>query len=137
VYIKWVDELSVGIEFIDRQHQEMFNRINRLLRAIGEIGGAEQVVSTAAFLQEYVVEHFTAEEEQMVLYEYPGLAQHKEHHEYFRGEVAKLCRRLEEQGTDEKLLVEAQELLVDWFHDHILQVDMVMGKHLKRKLQQP
>jgi len=85
MYIKWSDELSVGVELIDQQHQEMFDWINRLLRAIGEIGGAERVVGTADFLQEYVEKHFAAEEEQMVLHEYTGLAKHKEHHEYFRG----------------------------------------------------
>ena len=94
----------------------------------------EQVVTTADFLQEYVTQHFAAEEEQMVLHEYPDLAKHKEHHEFFRGRVDDLRRRLSEQGPDEKLLVEAQELLVSWLRDHILQVDMVMGRFLKENL---
>ena len=134
MYLKWSEDLSVGVQLIDEQHREMFDRINRLLRAIGEIGGAEQVAATADFLQEYVAQHFAAEEEQMVLHEYPGLAKHKEHHEYFRGRVEDLIQRLEEQGPDEKLLIEAQELLVNWFRDHILQVDMAMGRFLKENL---
>lgn len=131
MYIKWSEDLSVGVELIDEQHKEMFNRINRLLRAMGEIAGTEQVVATADFLQEYVVQHFAAEEEQMVLREYPGLAKHKEHHEYFRERVEDLRQRLSEHGPDEKLLVEAQELLVNYLRDHILQVDMLMGRFLK------
>jgi len=134
VHLKWSLDLSLGVQLIDEQHQEMFDRINRLLRAIGEIGGAEQVVATADFLQEYVIQHFAAEEEQMVLHEYPGLAKHMEHHEYFRAQVDDLRRRLSEQGPDEKLLVEAQELLVNWLRDHILQVDMVMGRFFKENL---
>ncbi|MCD6282245.1 hemerythrin family protein [bacterium] len=134
MYIKWSEDLSVGVELIDEQHKEMFNRINRLLRAIGEIGGAEQVVATADFLQEYVVKHFAAEEEQMVLHGYPGLASHKEHHEYFRGQVEDLRQRLAEHGPDEKLLIEAQELLVNYLRDHILQVDMLLGRFLKENL---
>lgn len=134
MYIKWSEDLSVGVELIDEQHKEMFDRINRLLRAIGEIGGAEQVVATAGFLQKYVAQHFAAEEEQMVLHEYPGLASHKEHHEYFRGQVEDLRQRLSEQGPDEKLLVEAQELLVNYLRDHILQVDMLLGRFLKEKM---
>jgi hemerythrin len=134
VYIKWSEDLSVGVELIDEQHREMFDRINRLLRAIGEIGGAEQVTATADFLQEYVARHFAAEEEQMALHEYPGLTKHKEHHEYFRGRVDALRQKLVEQGPDEKLLVEAQELLVNWLRDHILQVDMAMGRFLKENL---
>ena len=94
MYIKWSEDLSVGVELIDEQHKEMFNRINRLLRAIGEIGGAEQVVATADFLQDYVVQHFAAEEEQMVLHEYPGLASHKEHKELLKEKEMKHQRLL-------------------------------------------
>jgi len=131
--IKWSDELSVGVELIDEQHQEMFRRINRLLGALSEVRGTAELCRTVDFLTDYVHSHFETEEAYMTGNAYPGRQEHMQQHEYFRGEVAQLRARAEQEGPTEKLVVFAQELLVDWFTRHIRGTDMAFGRFLKEK----
>ena len=138
--IEWTDDLSVGVELIDQQHRELFERINRLLGAMkcvpffiveDEEHGAQELTKTMDFLQDYVVYHFGEEERRMTEDGYPGYQQHKEERRDFMGEVAKLRTSIEAGETTEKLLVRAQKLLVDWTITHIRQVDAELGKFLK------
>jgi hemerythrin len=68
--IPWTDSLAVGIPEIDQQHQELFLRLERLLRGI--VGGErEEVGRLLEFLGDYVVRHFGAEERWMAVgYDY-------------------------------------------------------------------
>jgi hemerythrin len=131
MYIKWDESLAVGIKLIDEQHKELFERINHLLRAIGELHAQDELAKTLDFLEEYALLHFGAEEEQMQLTNYPGYDEHKGQHDYMRGEVGKLHTRMTKDGPSEKLLVDAQELLVDWLQKHIRSIDVKMARHLK------
>ena len=60
----WKDKYRIGVELIDRQHQELFNRVSNFLQAVEGEGTweekLEQVTSTMEFMQNYVVEHFEA-----------------------------------------------------------------------------
>lgn len=67
--VVWSSEFEVGVELIDRQHRELIDRINKLLAAIREGRGREETFKVMRFLQEYVVEHFSAEERFMLGHE--------------------------------------------------------------------
>ncbi len=123
--------MSVGVEFIDNQHKEMFNRINRVLVAVRDKDSPEVVVATLGFLAKYVGEHFSAEHEEMIKHKYPAMNTHMEQHEYFAKEVAEFRARLKEEGTSEQLLIEMKKLLVDWFSSHIDKVDRSLGRFIK------
>jgi hemerythrin len=60
--VAWTEELATGIEVIDDQHKELFRRIDGLLEACKAGKGREAVAGVLAFLENYVVEHFAAEE---------------------------------------------------------------------------
>jgi hemerythrin len=123
--------MSVGVEFIDNQHKEMLDRINQVLEAVRDKNSPEVAVSTLDFLAAYVVEHFGAEQEQMLKYQYPATNTHLEQHEYYALKVAEFRVRLKEEGTSEQLLIEMKKLLVDWFSNHIDKVDRSLGRFLK------
>ncbi len=131
MYIKWNESLAMGIQEIDDQHKELFNRINHLLRTIGELHAQGELKKTLDFMEEYALLHFGAEEEQMILTNYGGYGEHKDQHDHMRDEITGLRARLAGEGPNEKLLVEAQELLVDWLQRHIKSIDMKMARHLK------
>lgn len=131
MYIKWDESLSVGIQEIDDQHKELFDRINHLLRTIGELHAQGELKKTLDFMEEYALLHFGAEEEQMILTNYGGYGEHKGQHDHMRDEISGLRARLDAEGPNEKLLVDAQELLVDWLQKHIKSIDMKMARHLK------
>ncbi len=131
MYIKWDESLSVGIQEIDDQHKELFDRINHLLRTIGEQHAQGELKKTLDFMEEYALLHFGAEEEQMILTNYGGYGEHKGQHDHMRDEITGLRARLAREGPNEKLLVYAQELLVDWLQRHIRSIDMKMARHLK------
>ena len=56
--IKWTEELSVGVELIDQEHQLMFEKAGQLFDA-GKKGQAkEEIASLLLFLDEYTKKHF-------------------------------------------------------------------------------
>jgi|WetSurMetagenome_2_1015567.scaffolds.fasta_scaffold1374844_1 hemerythrin len=131
MYIKWDESLSVGIQEIDDQHKELFDRINHLLRTIGELHAQGELKKTLDFMEEYALLHFGLEEEQMILANYGGYGEHKGQHDHMREEIEELRNRLVNEGPNEKLLVYAQELLVDWLQRHIRSIDMKMARHFQ------
>ncbi|HEY6099471.1 MAG TPA: hemerythrin domain-containing protein, partial [Anaeromyxobacter sp.] len=52
--------LFTGVDEIDAQHRELFDRIGRLLEASRHRRSREEVVRLLEFLGAYVVEHFAA-----------------------------------------------------------------------------
>jgi hemerythrin len=134
--IVWSDDMSVGVELIDEQHKELFARINRLLAGLGEVGSGAELAKTMAFLQDYVVLHFDAEEEQMTQYDYPFYREHKDAHVWLIKEVSEMAKQLAADGPSEGLYVRAEKTLVDWFLSHVRKTDMKMGSFLKGKLEQ-
>lgn len=63
--IEWTQDLSTGSDEIDNQHKELFRRINSLLDACNQGKGREEIGKTVQFLEDYVITHFSAEEEYM------------------------------------------------------------------------
>ena len=123
--------MSVGVEFIDNQHKEMFERINRVLEAVRDKNSPDVVVSTLDFLAKYVVEHFGAEQEQMLKHKYPAANTHLEEHEFYAQKVAEFRLKTKEEGVSDQLLIEMKRLLADWFSNHIDKSDRSLGRFLK------
>ena len=73
--MKWTPDLSVGIEKIDGQHQEMFKMAEQLFSADNAAKGAGFFEELLGFLDEYTKKHFADEEAYMESIGYPGLAQ--------------------------------------------------------------
>lgn len=67
----WDDNLSVGIDNIDNQHKELLNCIENLITAIEHSRSNDEIIKTLDFLEEYVIKHFTAEEEIQAKTNYP------------------------------------------------------------------
>ncbi len=131
--IEWRDQYSVGVSAIDEQHKELFNKVNRLLEACSRGEGQKVVKEVLDFLGNYVVFHFSTEEQYMSKYSYPDFAAHKKEHDDFVETYKKFRQELEkEQGLS--AVMKTNRLVVDWLKNHILMTDKKLGAFLKSKL---
>jgi len=130
VGIEWTTDLAVGVKEIDKQHQEIFRKINTLLDACNAGKGKTVVADVIDFLGNYVVEHFGAEEKLMQQYNYPEYPQHKQMHEDFIKSFVALKQSFEKDGVAINVVIQTNKTVVRWLNDHIRNVDKRLGKFL-------
>jgi len=130
---EWTEDLSTGSAAIDDQHKELFKRINALLEACRQGKGKTEVSKVIQFLGEYVVTHFSAEEQYMEAHRYPEFAKHKALHLEFMENFRELKRELDEEGPGVHLVVKTNQMVVQWLLHHIRKVDRALGTFLKTK----
>ncbi len=129
--IEWSPKISTGIDWQDRQHKELFHRINSLLDAMTVGLGKEEVQRLFSFLDEYIVIHFDAEEQAMHKYDYPDMLSHLEEHTHFIDDVATLKEEAREDSVTTTHIIKVQSRVVDWLMNHICTVDKKLGKFIK------
>lgn len=130
MYLNWDWTLDIGIESIDNQHKELFNRLNQLLTSVEDGKGHTEVIKTLDFLEEYVVEHFDDEEELQKKINYPLFDIQHAQHEEFKNELKKFRKIFETEGITDALALNIQEKLLDWFKNHIINLDKDLGDYL-------
>ncbi len=121
IAIEWNDSYSVGIATYDRQHKKLFDLFNAFFKGIENKEGKERMEQVINGLKQYAVEHFKAEEANMVLYNYPGYGSHKKQHDEFVKTVVDFESRFK-QGRM-VLTIEVTHFMRDWITDHIMKVD--------------
>lgn len=131
--IEWRKSYEVGIEKIDSQHKELFQKINDLLEACSMQKGKEEVLNTIGFLGDYVITHFNDEEKLQKDSAYPRYLEHKAIHERFIKDYENLKVKLEEEGVSLNFVMTVNKVVVDWLVKHIAAVDKAFGTFLKSK----
>ena len=119
--LEWTDELSVGIELIDKQHMILVRAINLLAMAIEKNSERELLAAIFETLADYTVTHFSYEEELFDHFGYPDSEQHKKTHEALLEKVVAL--KTEFDNGEENLGPEVLKFLVDWLTTHIMGTD--------------
>ena len=132
--IEWTADLSTGVNEIDNQHRELFQRINDLLDACNRGKGKEEVKKVISFLEDYVVTHFSEEEKYMGRYDYPEGLSHKKRHAEFMENFLRLKTEFEAEGPGVHIVVSINRLVVDWLRNHIRKTDRALGSFLKTKI---
>ncbi|AVX21045.1 MULTISPECIES: bacteriohemerythrin [Carboxydocella] len=130
--VNWTPALAVGVAEIDRQHQELFRRIDNLLTAMSQGKGKEEVGNILKFLEDYVVVHFTAEEKLMQSHNYPAFNEHLAQHQAFIQDFAKLKEQFNREGPSTMVVLAVQRRVVDWLREHISQRDKAIGEFLQK-----
>ena len=130
-YIEWSDELSVGIQEIDEQHQILVNLINMLYEAIIKQTEAQEVGTILAELSQYTVIHFAVEESLMRIFDYPNYEEHKKNHQKLTTQVFELQNKF--KYSQESISVEVLHFLRHWLTDHIMGEDKKYAPYLVEK----
>jgi hemerythrin len=127
VALRWTSALSLGVPELDAAHQELFRRFDRLLDAMlqNERGEALQLI---AFLRDYVVNHFGAEERLMQELQYPEMQHHVEEHRAFAAALKEIDASFLEEGPTAMLVLQLEERAVNWLRDHVYFTDVSLGR---------
>lgn len=129
--IEWTTDLAIGVNEIDDQHKEIFKRFDRLLSACGEGKGKDEVLRLLLFLEDYVKEHFAAEEALQMRNNYPEYSSHKSEHVRFIADVDKLTREFRDEGATLPLVIQTNRTLSSWLMQHIKQRDTAFARYLR------
>ncbi len=127
--IEWSDSLATGVEWQDRQHKELFRRINSLIEAMNVGLGKEEVLRLLSFLDEYFVVHFEAEEQAMSRFKYPGTITHLAEHMDFIEKISAFERECK-GGVASVTVVKVQRTVVDWLISHVGTADRELGRFI-------
>jgi hemerythrin len=130
--ISWKNEYSVGIEKIDRQHQRLFEIINKIIDCCNFTGDKDQAAETIKEMVVYARVHFSDEEKLMRQYEYPNLEKHKKEHNYFIDTTADLA--VGYMNNKNTTACEITAFLTIWLTNHILKTDMKYKEMLLKKM---
>ncbi|MET0013240.1 MAG: bacteriohemerythrin [Sedimenticola sp.] len=120
--IIWKEEFSVGVEELDRQHQQIIGIINSLIDKPRIFLRFQNVSSALMELTNYVSEHFLLEERLLQENGYPDLLNHSKKHTAYSKKIADFC--MEELQGKSEVPSELLNFLTDWWTNHILHEDM-------------
>jgi hemerythrin len=114
--LQWREELSVGIDDVDREHRELVELIGRLQRDLLAGASVDNVIGLLREIYTQIAAHFAHEEKLMRLSHYKAYADHKEDHETLLDDLRDIIDEVEHDGIlDESRLTDD---LDRWFSDH-------------------
>jgi hemerythrin len=137
--MEWTEDLAIGVERLDSQHKELFNKINHLVAAIKEAKCKYIIDGTIKFLEDYATIHFAEEERCMEESGYEECQKHKEHHASFLVALLELRKEAalpRKADSSYDLCVATNQVVVDWIAAHIMQYDRRFGEFLKTARQE-
>lgn len=128
--MRWEEEYEVGVESIDRAHEEFFRIIRRLTLLSEEPEKHKWIAKEGIkFLKAYVLNHFSDEEAYMTSIHYGAMEQHFEQHRLLR---TKILPRMESHLAHERFSEESinkfLQIMQLWFSRHILIHDKAIGR---------
>lgn len=129
--IVWRETYNIGVDAVDRQHQELVVKLNEFMEACIQQKGKEMIMETLSFLKAYTVEHFRSEEEIMRKHGYPDYAEHKKEHDGFIAAVVELEDMIRSQGAGILSTMKLNRTLTDWLLTHISKKDLKIGEYLR------
>jgi hemerythrin len=124
-------DMEVGVLEIDSQHKELVDRLNALTSMGHDSISKEETQKTLGLLEEYIVKHFSDEEELQKKNKYPEYESHKKLHELYIDEFHKLEKEFADNGHSMKFTMDLNNSLINWIVKHIKSEDVKLGKFLK------
>ena len=124
----WKESYRIGIDLIDRQHEELFRATDTLVRAIEANADKQTFRQTITFLKDYTVRHFHDEEAYQASIHYSGMEDHKRAHRKFTGIILDYERRLVASDFDIRIVKDLAGTLTAWLIYHVADADQRIAK---------
>jgi hemerythrin len=120
-FIEWQQSMSVGSEPLDEHHRMIIDCLKRLRPLLGTVGRDDEIRDVVARLEDFVLVHFSEEEQAMRKAGFPGWKEHKAQHDKMFDVVVSLKSDVGRGCTPdaEKL----HTLIYDWLIQHIMGED--------------
>lgn len=130
IRVPWHNGYKVGVDTIDKQHHHLFEIADVLYGVItsGKKPTKAEVKGLLDQLADYVVMHFSHEEDLMNSTAYPAASGHKAAHRAFTSAVKQVVDDFS-SGKDINL-EELYAFIADWLVEHIILVDRSLGGYL-------
>lgn len=125
----WSDELTTGVDAIDRDHQEVIRLINRLSQKSEEDETVDKVIEAVV---DYTKYHFRREEIIMEVVGYTKIVEHKSAHRKLIEEMNKLVK-VWEARRNSKNRQDLRTFLFNWWYSHITKVDIEIASYAEGK----
>jgi len=129
--LEWCDDLTLGIDEIDRQHRAIFDHFNQLSLACHGGHGDAVVLNLLDFLEGHIHTHFETEERLMVQYGYPKRDTQIREHRQFAQDVGELRRKAESDGPSRMLAAQVAGNMVRWVVHHIRNHDTELVRYIR------
>lgn len=125
-------EYLTGIESIDEEHRKLFEIADKAYELLHQEfipDKFDQIAEVINELKEYTVIHFANEEAYMESIGYKKLFTQKIQHAKFIEKVNEIdLTAIDESQDQEQTITEILNFLIDWFVEHILHNDILIGK---------
>ena len=131
-YLHWSPNMSVGIDFMDADHQQLMELLTEVLDLVEPSQVRAAVVAKLDDLISFTQQHFRLEERLMKENDYDELEEHKRTHEALLQEIGELRHKLASGEVDAG--PEIMDFLKDWLLRHILESDKHFGGFLEDRL---
>jgi len=132
--VLWKDQYKIGVEQIDKQHQELFKRLNTFLTVLRNGQPLEEkmdeIEKTFGFMGEYVNVHFNSEEALQKKVNYPGFEDHHKIHEKFKKDIVSFKWEFEKDKYNEDLIMQFSGKLLTWLINHVTGEDQNIAKYV-------
>ena len=118
----------IGIDMMDEQHQVLFDLMEKaqaLLKDENILYKYDDLTNILNGLKDYTQKHFSEEIQLMESINYPEIEAHKLAHQVFIDKINAFGIDFEKisLGTQDKMIVEVLDYLIDWLKTHILDCD--------------
>ena len=114
-FVTWDETFSVGVDLIDKQHQELFGFIN----AFHE--DRANLEHTIEDLLSYIDFHFKTEEKYFKEFGYEKTEEHEDQHKFYEDKVRAFFKQFLQGNTS--ISEEVENFVRDWIVHHIKTVD--------------
>ncbi|MEL7623141.1 MAG: bacteriohemerythrin [Clostridiales bacterium] len=128
----WTPSLSVGVSMIDEQHKTWFDKAEKLFEAGKKNQAKEYIGELLNFLDDYTRKHFADEEKYMLSIRYPGYDEQKKAHTAFIAQLDKLRNDYKNSGGNISVIINANQMVVEWLTKHISNMDKKIGEFAKQ-----
>jgi hemerythrin len=131
----WKEQYRLGVDEVDNQHKELFERLSTFIKVVrGDMKWEQkipEIKKTLKFMEDYVAEHFESEEKYQQQINYPGYEKHHEIHEQFKANIKKFADLFENKGYEEDLVQEFSGKLMTWLIKHVTGDDQQISNFVK------
>lgn len=127
--MRWLDLYSIGIEKVDRQHENLTDLLNCLNEAWRTGKGQDVLLFRLDQFLDAVGAHFKDEEFLMAEKQYPDLDLHKAEHDFLLEQVLQF--RTQFAASEAELTESMLDFFRDWLRDHILISDRRLGRFVR------
>lgn len=133
--IVWRDSYKIGVDFIDKEHQQLFSRMNKLLTLSENEEKSEWVCREGVkYLKNHTVEHFEHEEAYMQSIQYGEYEIHKRLHDDFRYKtLPSLEEEMEETGYSMESIRHFLGVCIGWVVAHTQTEDQAIAGKVTSK----